>query len=67
MTAKVNSGGTVAFSRVATLSLTTDFASVFAEYNVDPKYQLDSVLLASRPNEPWQNVKERESTVTTKH
>ena len=62
MTAKVNRGGTVAFSRVATLSLTTDFASVFAEYNVDDKYQLDSVLVSSGPNGPWQNVDENEST-----
>ena len=34
MTAKVNHSGTVVFSRVATLALTTNFANVFAEYNV---------------------------------
>ena len=49
MTAKVNRSGTVVFSRVATLALTTNFANVFAEYNVDDKYQLESVFVASGP------------------
>ena len=49
MTAKVNRSGTVVFSRVATLALTTNFANVFVEYNVDEKYmyQLESVFVAS--------------------
>ena len=49
MTAKVNHSGTVVFSRVATLALTTNFANVFVEYNVDDKYQLESVFVASGP------------------
>ena len=60
MTAKVNRGGTVVFSRVATLSLTTDFASVFAEYNVHDKYQLDCVLVSNGSS--WQNVDESKTT-----
>ena len=63
MTAKVNRSGTVVFSRVATLALTTNFANVFAEYNVDDKYQLESVFVASGPNGLWQNVNDTECII----
>ena len=60
MTAKVGHGGTVVFSRVATLSLTSDFASDFIPTTstmlslLTTKYPLDdNVCVSSGAQGPW--------------
>ena len=59
MTAKVD--GHHILSKVATLSLTSDFVTVFKNH-ADEEYELINAFVASGPHGPWQSVDVSEST-----